>query len=176
MSLQFSRSLRVDSFRLSRIGLVVAILLMVVLLAWFFLAKVTLYENSRSLTISEDGRVVATFSPEGQRRLQQGQYVVLRLNTGPDQPALALPAMVYYLRSDTDQVELILLSNQAPPTLANGKISGRAEVEVEYVTPAQLLVRATGKYLNEGDIPVSPQNGPPGGSPPAATQPSQGGL
>jgi hypothetical protein len=156
--------------------LLVAILLMGVLLAWFFLAKVTLYENSRSLTISEEGRVIATFSPEGQRRLRQGQYVVLRLNTGPDQPALALPAMVYYLRSDTDQVELILLTNDVPPDLLSGKISGRAEVEVEYLTPAQLLVRATGKYLNEGDIPVSPQNGSQGGPPPTSTQPYQGGL
>ncbi len=102
--------------------MLLAILLMGVLLAWFFLAKVTMYENSQTLKFGEDGRVFATFSAEGQRRLRQGQSVILRLDIGPDQPALTLPGMVYDLQSDTNQVELIILSDQIPPELQNGKI------------------------------------------------------
>jgi len=138
--------------------MLLAILLMGVLLAWFFLAKVTLYENSLTLKLGEEGRLYASFSPEGQRRLRQGQSVILRLDMGPDQPALTLPAMVYDLQADSDQVELIILSDQIPPELQNGKINGRAEVEVEYITPVQLLVRATGKMLVGNEIPVSPQD------------------
>ena len=138
--------------------MILSILLMGVLLAWFFLAKVTLYENSQTLKFGDEGRLFATFSPEGQRRLRQGQSVILRLDMGPDQPVLTLPAMVFDLRSDSDQVELIILSDQIPPELQSGKINGRAEVEVEYVTPVQLLVRATGKMLVGNEIPVSPQN------------------
>ena len=40
------RSLRLDSFRATRIGLVFAIIIMLALIVWFFMARVTLYEVS----------------------------------------------------------------------------------------------------------------------------------
>ena len=161
MSLQFSRSLRilrVDNFRLARFGMLFSILLMAGLLVWFFLAKVTLYENSTSLKFQQDGRIVATFSEEGLQRIRMGQAVLVRLNMGPDQPLVTLPAAIYEIPQDTDQVELVMMTNDLPSEALSGKVSGRAEVEVEYLTPAQLVIRAMGKALNQADLPVSPQN------------------
>jgi hypothetical protein len=160
MSLQFSRSLRalrVDSFRPSRIGLFLATLLMGGLIAWFFAAKVTLYENSVSLQFNEAGRLMATFTPEGMKRIRQGQTAMLHIDAGTDQPAESLPAMVFDVKADSNVVEILVKSNDVPESLKTGNLSGRVEVEVEYTTPAQLLLRVSGKYFGGNNIPVSPQ-------------------
>ena len=156
MSLQFSRSLRilrVDTFRAARIGMLFAILLMAGLLAWFFLAKVTLYENSTSFKFRDDGRIQASFSEEGLQRIRMGQAALVRLNMGPDQQQVTLPAAVYDLPQGSDQVELVAMTNEIPSEALSGKASGRVEVEVESLTPAQLVIRATGKVLKQADLP-----------------------
>jgi hypothetical protein len=160
MSLQFSRSLRalrVDSFRPSRIGLFLAILLMGVLIAWFFMAKVTLYENSASLQFTEDGRLMANFTPEGMKRVRQGQTAMLQIDAGTDQPAESLPAMVFDTQADSNAAEILVKTNEIPESLKTGKLNGRVEVEVEYSTPAQLLLRVSGKYFGGNNILISPQ-------------------
>jgi hypothetical protein len=161
LSLQFSRSLRslrVDSFRAAKVGLLLAILLMTGLLAWFFLAKVTLYENSTSIELTDDSRILASFSQEGMGRIRKGQAALVRLKSGSDQPDVTLPAFVYDLSPESNQAVLVFDTNQVPVELQTGSLNGRVEVEVEYLTPVELVVRATGKYLNETEIPVSPQN------------------
>jgi hypothetical protein len=131
------------------------------LLAWFFLARVTLYENSTSLEIRPDGQVMAAFSEEGMRRIRQGQSVVVRLDQGANLPTVTIPGMVYDTQKQDGKVILLLFATDLPEELLSGNVTGRAEVEVEYVTPAQLLVRATGRYLDSSDqIPVSPQTFP----------------
>ena len=160
MSLQFSRSLRalrVDSFRPSRIGLLLAIILMGGLIAWFFMAKVTLYENSVSLQFKEDGRLLATFTPEGMKRVRQGQTAMLHIDVGADQPAESLPAMVFDIQADSNVAEILVKSNEVPESLKKGNLGGHVEVEVEYATPAQLLLRVSGKYFGGNNITVSPQ-------------------
>lgn len=161
MSLQFSRSLRslrIDSFRLSRIGLVFAILNMTALIIWFFLAKVTLYETSSSISFSEDGRLIADFSPESIKRLQPGQSAILRVSPGTDQPSTTIRAFVYGVDSEKNLVELYLLSNGIPEEFPKDKLSGQLEVEVEYITPAQLVLRTSGKAISKNEIPFSPQS------------------
>jgi hypothetical protein len=164
MSLQFSRSLRalrVDSFRPSRIGLLLAILLMGGLIAWFFTAKVTLYENSASIQFSEDGRLMATFTPEGMKRVRKGQTAMLHINSGTDQPAESLPAMVFDIHRDTNAAEILVKTNEIPESMKTGNLSGNVEVEVEYTTPAQLLLRVSGKYFGGNNILISPQSTQP---------------
>jgi hypothetical protein len=161
MSLQFSRSLRalrVDSFRPSRIALFLAILLMGGLIAWFFTADVTLYENSTSIEFTEDGRLMATFTPEGMKRVRQGQNAMLQIDAGADQPAESLPAMVFDTQADSNVAEILVKSTEIPESLKAGNLNGRVEVEVEYTTPAQLLLRVSGKYFGGNNIMVSPQS------------------
>ncbi len=143
MSLQFSRSLRIlrlDSYRLTRIGLVLAILLMMGLLVWFFFAKITIYENSTALDIQDDGRIVADFSKEGMQRIEMGQAAILRLTTGADQPTVVLELAVYQVFPESNQAELVVMPDEGAPQLLGEKVSGRAEVEVASLTPAQLLM------------------------------------
>lgn len=152
MSLTFSRSMRslqLDSFRAARIGLALAAINMLVLTAWFFLAKVTLYEASATLAWGDEGMVAATFSKEALARLRQGQPAIIRLDPGPDQPSLALPATLYRLPETGEQVLFYITDNALPEDQRPEKLTGQVEVEVEYVTPAELVLRTSGKYLNQ---------------------------
>jgi len=161
VSLQFSRSLRalqIDSFRASRIGLLLAILLMFVLILWFFLAKVTLYEDSESLSITQEGRIVGIFNPESIKRIHPGQPALLRVEAEPDQPKINLPVLVIDLDLSKESVEFLIMTPELEDlNLINGEIEGQISVEVAYITPAQLLLRSTGKYFNGNNVPLSPQ-------------------
>jgi hypothetical protein len=160
VSIQFSRSmrsLRLDSFRATRIGLVFAIIIMLALIVWFFMAKVTLYEVSTSLEWSADGKLMVTFPKESRARLRPGMPAILRLPRSADQPAMTIPAVVFDLPRDQDQVEIMVLSSDFSPETQQGQLTGQVEVEVEYVTPAELVLRSSGKFLNRSQVPVSPQ-------------------
>lgn len=163
MSIQFSRSmraLRLDSFRATRIGLAFAVLIMLALILWFFLAKVTLYEVSTTLEMRPDGVLLVTFPKEARTRLRAGMPAILRLSQGADQPSLSLPAVVWNLLPDGEQVEIQILSDALPLDMRQGKLTGQLDVEVEYITPAALVLRTSGKFLNRSQLPVSPQTAP----------------
>ena len=161
MSLPFSRSIRslnIDSYRVARIGMVLALVIMIALLAWFFLAKVTLYEVSSDLTFTKDGNVLAYFPSESLKRINPGQPVILRVYSDPDQAALTLPGMVINTEEGGEQVEIVVISDDALSLPLQEDLTGQAQVEIEYVTPATLVRRASGSYLNNSQFPVSPQD------------------
>jgi hypothetical protein len=158
LSLQFSRSmraLRLDSFRLSRVGLILALLNMVALLAWFFFVQVTMYEVSPALSPGDQGHLLVSFSPEAFSRIRVGESALVRLNASGDQAGGAYPAMVFDINRDKNQADLYLLPSENPPDLSGDKINGRAEVEVEYVTPFELILRNSGRFMNQAVIQVS---------------------
>lgn len=152
------RSLQLDSFRASRLGLAFALALMSALIVWFFQAKVTLYEISTSLEVGPEGKLLAAFPKEALSRLRPGMPAILRLRQGADQPPITLPAVVFDLPRQGEQVEVVVLSGALPPEASRDRLTGQVEVEVDYVTPAELVLRASGKYLNRNQVPVSPQN------------------
>lgn len=161
MAVPFSRSLRsmkIDSFRASLLGLILSAALVAALIAWFFLARITLYEYSTGLTVSEEGRIFATFRPESMPRVRIGQSGVLRLDLGDELGEAALPVLVIDKQSDRNQVELLVLDGEIPSSLSVDELIGQVEVEAEYISPARLVMRASGQFLNsEGQVPVSPQ-------------------
>jgi hypothetical protein len=153
--------MKIDSFRASLIGLVLSALLVAALIAWFFLARVTLYEYSTALTITDDGQVLATFRPESMPRVRIGQSGLLRLDLGEELGEATLPVLVIDKRSDQNQVELLVMDGQLPDSLAIEELVGQVEVEAEYISPARLVMRASGQFLNsDGRMPVSPQRLP----------------
>jgi len=149
MAISFPRSMRSlqrDSFRLSLVALVVTILLLLAWSAWFFLAKVPLYETSRQFEVQRDGSLAVTFSPQALARIRPGQSAVLRLAETAEQGAQAYPAVVMNTPttgSRTNQVELYVFSPELlPPGLA-----GEVRVEVESVSPARLVMRSAERYM-----------------------------
>ena len=163
MSLQFSRSTRsmnIDSYRASQVGLIVASLLMLLLIGWFFFARVGLYEISQEVAFDEQGRLMASFSPESLERIQPGQPAVLRFYSPGNQPPLTIRAMVFDTPADTGRAEILVMSEDLPklPMAEGGK--GQVEVEVDSLSPFTLVMRATGKYVGSSppDSNPSPQS------------------
>jgi len=138
--------------------MILAALNMLALVLWFFLARVTLYEVSDKLDLGRDGRVNAEFSSEAMGRIQAGQAAIIRINPGPEQPGLNLPALVVNVDQKGNRAQLLIMSPDLSPQTLGEKINGQVQVEVEYVTPAEMVLRSSGKYLSENQVPVSPQN------------------
>lgn len=162
MSLQFSRSLRslnIDSYRTSRVALILAIINMIILLGWFAFGTVTLYEIGSEIRLSEDGSLAAKFPIEAVARLVPGQSGVLRIDAGQDQPLITAPVLLIDVDKNTGEATFLLMSDDLPESVLSADLSSKAEleVEVEYVSPLTLVMRASGKYLGGRQIPVSPQ-------------------
>jgi multidrug resistance efflux pump len=100
-------------------------------------------------------RAVALFPVTSVGRIVSGQPARLRLDGFPWTEYGMLYATVVAVGNEPVnghvRVELHVRGDSAPRIpLAHG-VSGTAEVEVERATPAQLVVRTVGRWLNEGD-------------------------
>lgn len=165
MSIPFSRSMRslnTDSFRPSLVGLFFAIVLLTAWAAWFFLARVTLYEISQTARVTKEGMVVADFPPEALGRIRPGQPALLRFGGDVGDQAGTIPAIVANVtnqaREGRVRVELFALVDAAFPGPLQEGLTGQVEIEVEHVSPATLVVRASGQFLDTPPISLSPQN------------------
>lgn len=155
MSIQFSRSMRslsLDSYRASQIAMLLATILMLALILWFLLAKVTIYESSASVSLTEDGRIIAVFRPESMRRIAPGQEGYLRLNTRADQPVASYPAVVVSTSRENNEAEFFVYPGENSQDFQPGKLDGRIDVAAETITPARLVLRATGRYLDQSPL------------------------
>ena len=149
MSIQFSRSIRslnIDSFRASRIGLIIGSLLMLTLILWFFLARVSVHETSQEV-ILENGRFLSTFTEESLARIQPGQDVLVRMFSTSDEPPLTVQGVVFDVFPDSNQVEVIIISEDFfyIPSLDN--VNAQVDIEIEQVTPFNLIMRYSGQYI-----------------------------
>jgi hypothetical protein len=149
--------MHMDGFRPSIIGLVLGIIVVFSLLVWFFLAQVTLYRSSETATLSPEGMISAEFPSETIAQIQPGQSGVWRMETGQDQRPVAIPVIVYEIHPGGNQVTFYATDTTALPDPIPEGLKGRVDVEVEYVTPADLVLRASGKFLEGSRIPTSPQ-------------------
>lgn len=150
--------MHLDSFRASLLGMILGGITVAALIAWFFLAKVTLYEFSSGVEVTEEGRLLATFRPEAAQRVRPGMSALVRVSGIPEQKPLTLPALVFDRQQGSNQAEIILFDQASAAGLAQEGVTTQMEVKVEYLTPAALVMRATGRYFSNNQVPVSPQN------------------
>jgi hypothetical protein len=162
MSTEFShslRSLQAGRSRLSLATLLLAALLLIGWLAWFFFAPVTLYESGEIVQTSGDGVVVAQFPLTAQTRIQLGQVAEIFLEdveqTG------AIPAIVADVTQPAtgDQFQVMLYADMDSPNVAalQSGLTGRATVAVEHLSPATLVMRAAGQGIDTPPVSFSPQ-------------------
>jgi hypothetical protein len=151
--------MNIDSYRASLIGLILASLLMLLLIGWFFFARVGLYEISQEVNIDEQGRLMASFAPEVIERIRPGQPAVLRYYSPSNQPPLTIRATVFDTPPGSNQAEILVMEEELSklPLAEGGR--GQVEVEVDSLSPFSLVMRASGKYV--------------GGGPPVSTAPPQ---
>ena len=132
------RALDADGFRISNFILLFALALLGGWIWWFARADVPQYEISRDVRI-EPNRFIVTFPARVLDHVRPGQSATLQLN------GATIPAKVIAIGMDASsgQVRAILLplTETAPPAGTNAE----AAVEIERVSPATLVLRASGR-------------------------------
>jgi hypothetical protein len=130
----FARTLRAldaDDFRASKLGLLIAAILLGAWTWWMLAARVPQYETTTNVRI-ESGRAIAYFPPNALSRIHA------------DQPALVhFDGNVFLARVQTvasDHVELVLAPNPQSPIPASSSTS--ADIETTRVSPAAIALRA----------------------------------
>jgi hypothetical protein len=180
MSLPFERSVRALKSDREWPALAVlgsAAVLLALWAFWFFTAPIARYETAPVTGVTRDGAFVATFPGSALSSLRPGQMALLRWQAagGASQGGAATasaasqvtPALVMLLDpSSTDSqvaVELVALAEQP---FAAGLLVGEgadstasivAEVEVEYLSPAQWVLRASGQFIDTPQVLLRPQ-------------------
>lgn len=164
LSIPFSRSTRslvLDSFRPGVIAMLLAILILASLIIWFIAAKVTIYQSSETASLKQDGMIEASFTAEGFATIKPGQKALLRLGQGPDSRPISIPTSVFDTGEGKDRVLLLITDYSALPFEITDELNGRVDIEVEYISPLELVMRATGQFLNRGGVSsnsTSPSN------------------
>jgi hypothetical protein len=140
------RALHADSHRPPLVGLSVALVLLTVWAAWFFLAPIALTATGQMVTTTREGTVISAFPAAARGSIRRGQRARLHPQGGnAAEPSKTLAAIVTDVkphgREDQVQVELYVLDDAtARRTLQNG-LRGEVEIAVAHVTPAALVIR-----------------------------------
>jgi hypothetical protein len=125
------RALDADDFRGSKLGFVVAAILLGVWTSWLLAARVPQYETTTNVRI-EYGRAIAYFPSTSQMHPGQTALVTLDNDT--------FPARVQAVASD--HAELVFTNDQQPTTTST---RAAARVKVSSVSPAAIAFRALGR-------------------------------
>ncbi len=153
------RSLKADGFRALLVWLVLAMVLIIAWGGWFFLARVTLYEIGQTASVVKGGTIVTDFPAKAAERIQPGQTASFRPVGAPDSQPIAISAMIMKVtrlpRQDMVRVELLPQEDEIPPVVGT---TGQVEIEVEYVSPATLAVRASQQFLGASQVPSNSQD------------------
>jgi hypothetical protein len=154
------RSLNADRFHASLIGLGVALVLLIAWGSWFFFARMTIYEVSASAVVTSDGFVIADFPMAKSGRIRRGQGAWLYPTLDGAKQSVSLPAVVIDIikspLAEPAQVKLFPVHDRdLSKTLPEGQ-KVRVEIEVEYASPALLVLRTSGLLVDTPGVALSP--------------------
>lgn len=170
MALPFSqsmRSLQADRGISTIVWFVIALTIFLIWIAWFLWAPITRYETGTLIGMTRDGRVVAEFPSQAWEELWQGQAAYILLHPQPsngdgnranDSPIPALVANILG-RAPDDKFQVSFTILEYTPAL-EGTISGEVVVEVEQLSPAILVGRASSQFIDTPSLSFSPQHSP----------------
>ncbi len=160
MSISFSRSMRslnADSFRPSLLSLILAMILLIAWLMWFFLAEVGFYETSENVRITQDGAIMAYFPLETESRIFPGQAAYLRFD-GIGVETDVIPATVFDISTQADtqrtEVELAVTDPKTSIPLVEG-LTGQVEIEIDRVSPATLVFQTANDIFDNSQNSLS---------------------
>ncbi len=163
MSIAFAqsmRSLQADRGYRSLVSLAIAAVLLVAWVLWLFLAHITLYSTGQITEIQRDGTVIAAFPAKEAERLQVGQHALLMPSGELAKTVSAIPAEILNVipQAGQDQVRVELYPLSEEPALFDAKgFTGQVDVEVEQLSPAMLVARVSGQWVDTPSVVLSPQ-------------------
>ena len=161
MSTYFARSMRsltADSYRPPLVGVVIASLIFLAWGAWFVLAPIPVFVTGRISSTTGDGMVIATFDSANGPQLQVGQSAVII----PDGTAAAggrITATVTDVANEQGKTQVTLYAKLTPDNVNAfaAPLQGKGAVEVERVSLAILVFRASSQFVNPPAISLTPQ-------------------
>ena len=158
---QSKRSLRSDRGYAVLIGMAFALGLLLLWSAWFLWAPVTRYASGSVVGTTRSGRILADFPSDATEHMRAGQNGYLRPHDEIGELTGAIPVVVAEfigpLDSGSIRVSFYVPWEALPPSLQPAALTGNIDVEVEAVSPARLVARAAGQYLDSPAISFSPQ-------------------
>ena len=159
------RSLEVSDPRKLIAALIVTIFLLVLWLLWFFLARITIYQISQPINITESEVIVAKFPLEALQLLKPGQVATLTIdgNVGVDLGPISGVVAQISREAEAGIVEALIVMhwNQVPQiySLHNlADLTGKIEVIVEEISPATMVIRAANSAVTVSPEQTLPQN------------------
>lgn len=162
MNTPFSRSIRIldaDKFRPSLLVIGLSVVILVGWLLWFFLARVTLMEVGKIVSIGNTGEVQTEFTGQNAQRIRVGQAGWLRIDGETGQELGLVPVVVVRRQAVSDtrwQVDLVVVDERIFTVPLAEVQTGQVQVAVERVSPAALLLRASGQVAGSPRVSTSP--------------------
>jgi hypothetical protein len=148
VAIPFTRSMRAlhaDSHLSTLVNLTIALVLLFVWTAWFFLAQIALSTTGQIVTITRTGAIIAAFPATAQGTLRRGQQARVHLQgniAALRKPLSAVVAEVRQpIREDRVQAELYVREDATIRQLLQQGMQGEVEVTVARVSPATLVMR-----------------------------------
>ena len=133
------RSLQSNTRRPVLIVLILAIIIWIGWVAWFFLAQITLTEVSQKAYVDSQNIIVADFPLKRLKHIKRGQSAYLSLDQAGGFIDM-IPITVMEINNKNGQVRLL-----AEVDLSSEEgLRGKVEIETERLSPATLLLRASG--------------------------------
>jgi hypothetical protein len=152
------RSLTADRSRQPLIWILVLVLLLAIWLLWFFLVPIDVSKPSLSAHFSNETEIDAIFPAETLGIVSPGQTAVIRLAGFPWTQYGTLSGTVSDVSLDSNRQLLVKIS---VPLTAEGPIprhlglTGSAEIIVDHISPAILLLRALGQPIAAQSSPTN---------------------
>ena len=157
-----THSLQATNFRRAIFNLSLITLLLGIWFAWFFFSKVTLFEISEPVEITNDHILVVNYPLKSPDHFKRGQTALLKLAGALGSEIGPIPALVTNVESDLVvgqiQVESLVFWELAPPVPSGGTVIGQLEIEVEHVSPAILVVSTINDGLETFSARFTPQD------------------
>lgn len=136
------RSLDADSFGPSLVALIFAMLILFFWSFWFFFAQIPLTETSQSIEMVDAQNMVAFFPAQTVGRIEEGQPAYIHLEGFQ---TTVVPAIIMQIDIENGEVELFADDDFV---FSDGVMEGvkQVEIEVEQISPATLIMRASGFF------------------------------
>lgn len=165
---QSTRALSADRGIPSIIGLIIAIALCTIWAAWFFYAPITRYATGTIVGATREGNIIAEFAAQELESIRPGQSAYIRLHGSEDSLTGSILGMVSriiepassQLSKDSFSVLLFAQGDVAAAEIEAREFAGVVEIEVETVSPAMLVARASGQFVDTPSLSLGPQSRP----------------
>jgi hypothetical protein len=161
MSISFTQSMQslyADRGHAALWGVGLAVLCLLLWLAWFVAPSLTVYVHGHLVKLTRNGTLVAELPASESTHLQAGQTAYIYPTNTPQQ-SLAATVLEVASQDNGDQIQIMLYLHDNSDTKEHfaGGVTGEVEVAIETISPATLLLQLLGQWGITRGVALSPQ-------------------